>query len=180
MWKILCLIKIKWNNLIPIPSASFALSCVLIAYGASDPKSMYANLPKTTIMLLSVCLCSLSPPLSVSFTGLSILIFFALALNGFGGMCMTFTSLTVSAHVIFVGLHGCPLQSFAQRPWHSLANWPHATVSCSQTLLHHHLFILKETLFLSWISSILEMAWYYWLWFEIVFDQHPRNQLAMA
>jgi len=113
--------NLKWS----LCSASFALSCILIAYGASDPRSMFANPAETTVAVNThLSLLSLTS-LYFTLTDLSLLIFFALALNGFGGMCMTFTSLTVSAHVILLCFHGCPLR-------HNLTCWPHATkTQCS-------------------------------------------------
>lgn len=80
-------------------SACFGLSCLLIAYGASNPNgnelSLICPIIRTLIRYIGVGavhwqrLCVFVPELSV-------LIFIALIFNGFGGMCMTFTSLTVS------------------------------------------------------------------------------------
>lgn len=78
-----------------LSSACFAFSCLLIAYGASDPNSE-CPYPCRISTIIKMRINRLAHDTLHLPSDLSILIFFALALNGFGGMCMTFTSLTVS------------------------------------------------------------------------------------
>lgn len=96
---------LKHLTLVSIFSTCFGLSCLLIAYGAYQPNGrfvlknhldlvvlIFKDIHLFTDKLMTQC---------VSFPELSVLIFIALTFNGFGGMCMTFTSLTVSVCSFF-------------------------------------------------------------------------------